>query len=135
MKVWEKDGQKTIRPDEGDLGGTMRLGAYPCILQPGSLASRIYEGADKIYERHRHRYEMDISYADKLLDKGFVVSGKSPDGLLPEIVEIPAHPFFLPVNFTRNLSQNPLRLIRCLRLLFEQRLNNLIYYNSGDRTI
>ena len=99
MKVWEKDGQKTIRPDEGDLGGTMRLGAYPCILQPGSLASRIYEGADKIYERHRHRYEMDISYADKLLDKGFVVSGKSPDGLLPEIVEIPAHPFFFAGQF------------------------------------
>ncbi len=107
MKVWEKDGQKTIRPDEGDLGGTMRLGAYPCILQPGSLASRIYEGADKIYERHRHRYEMDISYADKLLDKGFVVSGKSPDGLLPEIVEIPAHPFFFAGQFHPEFKSKP----------------------------
>ena len=107
MKVWEKDGQKTIRPDEGDLGGTMRLGAYPCILQPGSLASRIYDGADKIYERHRHRYEMDISYADKLLEKGFVVSGKSPDGLLPEIIEIPAHPFFFAGQFHPEFKSKP----------------------------
>lgn len=62
MRVWEKDGVKCIRPDNGDLGGTMRLGAYPCVIQEGSLAHRIY-GQTNIEERHRHRYEMDISYA------------------------------------------------------------------------
>lgn len=106
MKVWEKDGIPCIRPDNGDMGGTMRLGAYPCVLTPDSLAARIY-GCECVYERHRHRYEMDIAYENPLKEKGFVISGKSPDGLLPEIVEIPAHPFFIAVQFHPEFTSRP----------------------------
>jgi len=106
MTVWEKDGIQHIRPDNGDMGGTMRLGAYPCILDENSLAHKIY-GVREIAERHRHRYEMDIAYAGKLHEKGFVVSGKSPDGLLPEIVEIPNHPFFIGVQFHPEFTSRP----------------------------
>lgn len=83
MTVWEQDGKQHIRPDNADMGGTMRLGAYPCVLQEGSLAKRLYKGADEIRERHRHRYEMDIAYESVLAEHGMIVSGKSPDGLLP----------------------------------------------------
>ena len=106
MKVWEKDGVKSIRPDNGDLGGTMRLGAYPCVITDGSLAQKIY-GTNEIQERHRHRYEMDISWEDKLAEKGFVISGKSPDGLLPEIIEIPSHPFFIAGQFHPEFKSKP----------------------------
>ena len=106
MKIWEKDGVKMIRPDNGDLGGTMRLGAYPCVVEEGSLAHRIYNST-LIKERHRHRFEMDISYADSLSEKGFVLSGKSPDGLLPEIIEMPAHPFFIGVQFHPEFTSRP----------------------------
>lgn len=106
MSIWEKDGVKHIRPDNGDLGGTMRLGAYPCTISEGTLAHRIY-GQTHIAERHRHRYEMDIAYADKLAEKGFVLSGKSPDGLLPEIIEIPSHPFFIGVQFHPEFTSRP----------------------------
>ena len=99
MKVWEKDGVKSIRPADGDLGGTMRLGAYPCVLKEGSLASKLYGGATLIHERHRHRYEVNIKYAAALEEKGMSISGKSPDGLLPEIVELTDHPFFIAVQF------------------------------------
>lgn len=106
MSIWEKDGVKHIRPDNGDLGGTMRLGAYPCTIFEGTLAHCIY-GKTHIAERHRHRYEMDIAYADKLTEKGFVLSGKSPDGLLPEIIEIPSHPFFIGVQFHPEFTSRP----------------------------
>ncbi len=106
MKVWEKDGVQCIRPDNGDLGGTMRLGAYPCVLKEGSLAYRIYN-QENIEERHRHRYEMDISYEEQLKEKGFIISGKSPDGLLPEIVEIEDHPFFIGVQFHPEFTSRP----------------------------
>lgn len=106
MKVWEKDGVQCIRPDNGDLGGTMRLGVYPCVLKEGSLAHKIY-GAENIQERHRHRYEMDIAYEEALKEKGFIVSGKSPDGLLPEIVEMEAHPFFIAVQFHPEFTSRP----------------------------
>ena len=107
MKVWEKDGIKSIRPDDGDLGGTMRSGAYPCVIKDGSLASKIYDGAKIIHERHRHRYEMDIAWENKLAEKGFIISGKSPDGLLPEIVEIPDHPFFFAGQFHPEFKSKP----------------------------
>lgn len=106
MKVWEKDGVQCIRPDNGDLGGTMRLGVYPCVLKEGSLAHKIY-GAENIQERHRHRYEMDIAYEEALKEKGFIVSGKSPDGLLPEIVEMEGHPFFIAVQFHPEFTSRP----------------------------
>ena len=88
MTEWEKDGGKETRKHDGDLGGTMRLGAYPCVLDKNSLAYKIY-GTDKISERHRHRYEVNMKYADVLKKAGMVITGKSPDGRLPEIVEIP----------------------------------------------
>lgn len=106
MKVWEKDGVQCIRPDNGDLGGTMRLGAYPCVLKENSLAHQIYQKTN-IEERHRHRYEMDIAYEAQLKEKGFIVSGKSPDGLLPEIVEIEDHPFFIGVQFHPEFTSRP----------------------------
>jgi len=109
MKVWEKDGKKEIRQDNSDMGGTMRLGAYPCVLAENSLASKIYGGEKTISERHRHRYEMDIAYEQALKEKGVVVSGKSPDGLLPEIIEIPEHKFFIAVQFHPEFTSRPNR--------------------------
>ena len=85
----------------------MRLGAYPCILKAGTLASRIYDNAELIHERHRHRYEMDISYEKALAEKGVVVSGRSPDGFLPEIIEIPDHPFFFAGQFHPEFKSKP----------------------------
>ncbi len=99
MTEWEQDGRKQIRSEKTDVGGTMRLGAYPCVLKEGSLASKLYGGAAQIAERHRHRYEVDMTVARELEKKGFVVSGVSPDGLLPEIIELADHPFYLAVQF------------------------------------
>ncbi len=106
MKVWEKDGVQYIRQDNGDMGGTMRLGAYPCVIKSDTLAYRIY-GKNEIQERHRHRYEMDIAYEKALEEKGFIISGKSPDGLLPEIIEINEHPFFIAVQFHPEFTSRP----------------------------
>lgn len=106
MKVWEKDGVKTVRAESDDMGGTMRLGAYPCELKEGSLAEKLY-GTRQISERHRHRYEMDIQYEPILFDKGVIISGKSPDGLLPEIIEIPDHPFFFAGQFHPEFKSKP----------------------------
>ena len=99
MTEWEKDGKKQIRTAETDVGGTMRLGAYPCRLKTGSLASKLYNEAETIYERHRHRYEVNMQIARQLEEKGLIVSGESPDGLLPEIVELKDHPFYIAVQF------------------------------------
>jgi CTP synthase len=89
------------------LGGTMRLGAYPCDLQDGSLAQRIYQSAE-ISERHRHRYEFNTAYLDRLAENGLVFSGKSPDGKFIEIVELPNHPWFLGCQFHPELKSKPL---------------------------
>ena len=99
MTEWERNGEKMTRDENADVGGTMRLGAYPCELREGSLASRLYGGARLISERHRHRYEVSMTVAEKLESKGMIVSGRSPDGLLPEIVELKDHPFFIAVQF------------------------------------
>ena len=106
MTEWDKDGARQIRHKDGDLGGTMRLGAYECILQPDSLVRKVY-GSDKISERHRHRYEVNMKYEPQLKAAGMVVSGKSPDGLLPEIIEIPNHPWFIAVQFHPELKSKP----------------------------
>ncbi len=89
------------------LGGTMRLGAYPCNLSEGSLAQKIY-GSDAISERHRHRYEFNPAYIDRLAENGLVFSGKSPDGKFVEIVELPDHPWFLGCQFHPELKSKPL---------------------------
>lgn len=106
MTEWEKDGQTEARTGESDLGGTLRLGAYPCKLQDGSVAAGIYN-ASEISERHRHRYEVNINFRDMLEQNGMVVSGVSPDGLLPEIVERPDHPWFVAVQFHPELKSRP----------------------------
>jgi CTP synthase len=90
-----------------DLGGTMRLGSYACVLAPGSLARRIY-GADLIQERHRHRYEFNCLYEKVLTEKGLVVSGRSPDGKFVEIVELPGHPWYIAVQFHPEFRSKPL---------------------------
>lgn len=106
MTEWDKDGAKEIRHKDGDLGGTMRLGAYPSVLEQGSKVREIY-GADEIFERHRHRYEVNIKYEDQLRKGGMRITGKSPDGKLPEIVEIPDHPWFIGVQFHPELKSKP----------------------------
>jgi CTP synthase len=106
LAEWERDGRRETRGPGGDLGGTMRLGAYPCILEPGSLAHRIY-GEERISERHRHRYEVNINYVNRLSAAGLRFSGMSPDGRLPEIVEMPDHPWFLGVQFHPELKSKP----------------------------
>jgi CTP synthase len=106
LTEWERAGVTETRSQGGDLGGTMRLGAYPCILGPGSLAHAIYE-RDEIDERHRHRYEVNINYVNRLSAAGLRFSGMSPDGRLPEIVELPDHPWFLGVQFHPELKSKP----------------------------
>ena len=106
MTEWDKDGAKQIRHKDGDLGGTMRLGAYETILKEGSLTRKIYN-SEKISERHRHRYEVNIKYKDQLKSAGMEIVGLSPDGGLPEIVEIPNHPWFIGVQFHPELKSKP----------------------------
>ena len=106
MTEWDKEGAKEIRHKDGDLGGTMRLGAYECVLEPNSLVAQIYD-KDKISERHRHRYEVNMKYQDALRRSGMEITGKSPDGKLPEIVEIKEHPWFVAVQFHPELKSKP----------------------------
>jgi CTP synthase len=107
MTEWMKGNEKEKRSRGGDLGGTMRLGAYDAVLTPGSHAARIY-GTTAISERHRHRYEVNVNYAEQLAAHGFEVSGWSPDGRLPEIMEIADHPWFIGVQFHPELKSRPL---------------------------
>ncbi|MFC2373583.1 MAG: CTP synthase, partial [Parascardovia denticolens] len=88
--------QRQFVEDGGDMGHTMRLGAYPAVLKEGSLAARLY-GSTNISERHRHRYEVNVAYKQQLEEAGLVISGTSPDGELTEFVELPqsAHPFYI----------------------------------------
>ena len=107
MTEWVKGNQTEKRGAETDLGGTMRLGAYPATLSPGSKVAEVY-GATQISERHRHRYEVNVEYAKMLEKHGMKVSGWSPDGRLPEIMEIPDHPWFIGVQFHPELKSRPL---------------------------
>lgn len=107
MTEWLRGNQLEVRKANGDLGGTMRLGAYACALQKGSKVREIY-GVDTISERHRHRYEVNINYRPQLEKAGLVFSGLSPDGQLPEIVERADHPWFIGVQFHPELKSKPL---------------------------
>jgi len=89
-----------------DLGGTMRLGSYPCKLTPGSLARKVY-GADEVRERHRHRYEFNNAYRQRFEQAGMRFSGTSPDGNLVEVIEIPDHPWFLAVQSHPEFQSKP----------------------------
>ncbi len=106
LTEWAKDEVVERRGIGDNLGGSMRLGAYDCELDEGSLAQRIY-GASMISERHRHRYEVNINYRSRLEDAGMVFSGMSPDGLLPEIIELPSHPWYMGVQFHPELKSKP----------------------------
>jgi len=106
LTEWEREGEVETRSAADDLGGTMRLGAYPCRLADGSLAKRIY-GTSKISERHRHRYEVNVNYMNRLSAAGLSFSGMSPDGRLPEIIELPNHPWFVGVQYHPELKSQP----------------------------
>jgi len=106
LTEWIKEGVTEERHDKDDLGGTMRLGAYDCDLIPNSRVWDIY-GTDRISERHRHRYEVNIDYKERLETAGLIFSGMSPDKKLPEIVEIPDHPWFVAVQFHPELKSKP----------------------------
>ncbi|MGD2024916.1 MAG: CTP synthase [Methyloceanibacter sp.] len=106
MTEWMKGEELERREHNGDLGGTMRLGAYDATLVPGSKVASIY-GATEISERHRHRYEVNMRYRERLERAGLRFSGLSPDGLLPEIVEIEDHPWFIGVQFHPELKSRP----------------------------
>ncbi len=102
--------QKQAVAGEADLGGTMRLGAYPAVLEKGSVVARAY-GSEQVSERHRHRYEVNNAYRDKIATSGLKFSGTSPDGLLVEFVELPAevHPFFVATQAHPELKSRPTR--------------------------
>jgi len=120
MHEWEKGGKK--QEQGADLGGTMRLGSYPCNIHKDTLAYEIY-AEERISERHRHRYEVNINYKKDLEDVGLIFSGMSPDGKLAEIIELKDHPFFIGVQFHPELKSKPflphpifLKFIKLLKL-------------------
>ncbi len=106
MTEWMDGEDRVTRRAGGDLGGTMRLGAYPAVLKPRSRAAEIYQ-ATQISERHRHRYEINTRYRLALEAAGLVFSGMSPDDVLPEIVELESHPWFVGVQFHPELKSRP----------------------------
>ena len=107
LTEWLRGNELERRNAAGNLGGTMRLGAYPAALAEGSLVREVYAGAATIQERHRHRYEVNVAYKDRLEEAGLRFSGMSPDGVLPEIVEYPDHPWFIGVQYHPELKSKP----------------------------
>jgi CTP synthase len=107
MTEWLKGNELERRRAGGDLGGTMRLGAYTAHVKRGSRISAIYDGAAEISERHRHRYEVNTAYKDRLEQHGMRFSGMSPDGILPETIEYEDHPWFIGVQFHPELKSRP----------------------------
>jgi len=106
MTEWIRGNTLERRELDGDLGGTMRVGAYEAMLAPESRVAQIY-GTTQVSERHRHRYEINIGYKDTLEQAGLSFSGISPDGMLPEIIELPDHPWFIGVQFHPELKSKP----------------------------
>ncbi len=107
LMEWARGNDIERRRAGGDLGGTMRLGAFEAELAPDSLVAAMYRGARFISERHRHRYEVNIHYRDQLETAGLRFSGLSPDGVLPEIIEYPDHPWFIGVQYHPELKSKP----------------------------
>jgi CTP synthase len=106
LTEWLRGNELERRVAGGDLGGTMRLGAYHARLAPASKVAEVYGGTE-ITERHRHRYEVNMAYRDRLEDKGMRFSGVSPDGVLPEIIELDDHPWFIGVQYHPELKSRP----------------------------
>jgi CTP synthase len=115
---------------EADLGGTMRLGAYPATLEPGTLVAEAY-GTTRVSERHRHRYEVNNDYRERLEQAGLVVSGESPDGRLVEFVELPrtTHPFYAGTQAHPELKSRPTRA----HPLFRAFVAAALAYNAAER--
>jgi CTP synthase len=107
LTEWARGNQIERRSEADDKGGTMRLGAYPAMLREGSLVRAIYGGAPEVYERHRHRYEVNVNFRPCLEKTGLLFSGMSPDGVLPEIIELPGHPWFVGVQYHPELKSKP----------------------------
>jgi CTP synthase len=107
LTEWARGNDIERRRAGGDLGGTMRLGAFQAALAEDSLVRSVYNDAPEISERHRHRYEVNIHYRDELEATGLRFSGLSPDGVLPEIVEYPDHPWFIGVQYHPELKSKP----------------------------
>ncbi len=107
LTEWARGNDVERRAEGMDLGGTMRLGAYPAVLDDQSLISGVY-GGTRIEERHRHRYEVNINYREQLEATGLRFAGMSPDGVLPETVELPGHPWFIGVQYHPELKSKPL---------------------------
>jgi CTP synthase len=122
--------QVDIVAGNADLGGTMRLGAYPAVLKTGSLAAQAY-GTIEVSERHRHRYEVNNEYRDRLEAAGLVISGTSPDGRLVEFVELDRgdHPFFVGTQAHPELKSRPTRA----HPLFEMFIAAALTYSAADR--
>ena len=110
MKEWYdfRSGKTEVRDENSDMGGTLRLGAYPCKLQEDTLASAAYQ-EEKISERHRHRYEFNNLYRERLEKAGLIVSGTSPDNTLVEIIELADHPWFLGCQFHPEFKSKPMK--------------------------
>jgi CTP synthase len=106
LSEWLRDGMIETRSDADDLGGTMRLGAYEAVLEKGTKIARIYNG-HPVRERHRHRYEVNVRYREKLREAGMHFAGMSPDGRLPETIELDDHPWFIGVQFHPELRSKP----------------------------
>jgi CTP synthase len=107
LTEWMRGNEIEKRSAGSDLGGTMRLGSYAAKLSDGSLVREVYGGCAEIRERHRHRFEVNVNYKDRLEEAGLRFSGMSPDGALPEIVENPSHPWFIGVQFHPELKSKP----------------------------
>ncbi|MDD5748559.1 MAG: CTP synthase, partial [Actinomycetota bacterium] len=116
------------------LGGTMRLGAYPCKLVPGTRAAQAYRET-VVYERHRHRYEVNIALRDRLKEAGMVFSGLSPDERLVEIVELNDHPWFVACQFHPEFKSRPLRPHPLFLGFVEAALNRQRMMNKGIRVM
>ena len=107
LTEWARGNALERRDASTDLGGTMRLGQYPAALAENSLVRAVYHGMPVVQERHRHRYEVNVAYRERLESVGLRFSGMSPDGVLPEIVEIPDHPWFIGVQYHPELKSKP----------------------------
>jgi CTP synthase len=107
LTEWARGNQLIQRSEHDDKGGTMRLGSYPALLEKGSLVRSIYGGKPSVEERHRHRYEVNVNYRASLEATGLRFCGMSPDGVLPEIIELPGHPWFVGVQYHPELKSKP----------------------------
>jgi CTP synthase len=103
-----RTGKVETRNENSDMGGTLRLGAYPCVLTAGTLAAAAYH-QETISERHRHRYEFNTAYQEQLENAGLIISGTSPDHTLIEIIELAGHPWFLGCQFHPEFRSKPMK--------------------------